>query len=104
MNLSRMNEHSTGSGSVHYAVDQKGCPTNIGEKKGSCPICGEEIRPRRCESAKEDAKKKDNLLFDYWLRKGTRAAELDCICWSSSRLPSRFRAFVVAFVRPGDGR
>jgi hypothetical protein len=70
------------------------------EKYGSSPICGEEMRPRRRENAKEDAKKKGNLLLGYSLRSGARAGNLDLLCRTSSRLPSRFRAFVVVFLPP----
>jgi hypothetical protein len=69
-------------------------------KKKTGFVCGEEIRTRRRESEKEDAKKKGNLLLERKLQGGMRSENLHPIRRSSSRLPSRFRAFAVVFLPP----
>jgi hypothetical protein len=56
------------------------------------------MQTRKRESAKEDAKKKDHFPLDFRLPSGVRASKLDPVCWSSSRLPSRFRAFAFVFL------
>src|ERR1039458_3712585 len=58
---------------------------------------GEQMRPRRRENAKEDAKKtsKCNPIRQHACPFGASSQKTDCL--SSSRLPSRFRIFAVVF-------